>query len=321
MAFRWNPKTGGYDEIPDPDTPVSGDTAQPSPQQASFQVGATGVVPNNWVLPVAGMTASNWSRGSFGYQKPASKGGHRHEGTDIYMPRGSSVVAPVGGTVIAAGHGDVAGHYVRVRGNDGVTYYFAHLDQPPNVSRGMQVGAGNHLGFVGNSGNARGTDTHLHFKMSRGSKAISPNDFLATGKAQKFSGMDSIAGINTVEEMQAWIAEQSAIMANVNAQYKDRNMAGLPEAMAQSQFATGVFTDEAMVSGQQVLGNTLDNLSRNIAGGQRVPIPLASGQPDTALQQGNPLAAAQSTSNLDTSGQAEVGVSEMREPNPEQGER
>ena len=49
----------------------------------------------NRYMPVAGMRGDpgdrsqggNWARGSFGYQKPQSKGGHIHEGTDIISPQ------------------------------------------------------------------------------------------------------------------------------------------------------------------------------------------------------------------------------------------
>lgn len=52
-------------------------------------------------------------------------------------------------------------------GDDGVRYYGSHLKLiEVNLAPGVHVSAGNHLGILGNSGDARGLATHLHFGIS-----------------------------------------------------------------------------------------------------------------------------------------------------------
>jgi peptidoglycan LD-endopeptidase LytH len=52
-------------------------------------------------------------------------------------------------------------------GDDGVRYYGSHLARvAAGISPGMRVVTGQLLGRTGQSGNARGTDPHLHFGIS-----------------------------------------------------------------------------------------------------------------------------------------------------------
>lgn len=57
------------------------------------------------------------------------------------------------------------GKYVSMVGNDGVRYYFAHLDSVA-VAVGDAVRAGDPLGAMGQTGNARSTVCHTHFGVS-----------------------------------------------------------------------------------------------------------------------------------------------------------
>lgn len=91
--------------------------------------------------------------------------GRFHDGVDLFAPRGSRVVAPVGGTVEQI-TGTRGGLQFELRGDDGHVYIGTHLDSFGEAGR---VVAGAVLGTVGDSGNARGSDPHLHFE-------IHPND-------------------------------------------------------------------------------------------------------------------------------------------------
>lgn len=91
---------------------------------------------------------------------------HRHEGTDIFALRGTSVVAVVDGVVENVGTATLGGIKLWLRSpGDNWTYYYAHLSgYAPGMTSGLAVKKGQILGYVGNTGNARGTPPHLHFE-------------------------------------------------------------------------------------------------------------------------------------------------------------
>lgn len=100
-------------------------------------------------------------------------GARRHEGIDIFAPRGTPVIAAEAGHVSRVGDTPRGGKNVWVRG-DNRSFYYAHLDSIA-VSPGDRVRRGDVLGTVGNTGNAVTTDPHLHFgiyKFVRG--AVDP---------------------------------------------------------------------------------------------------------------------------------------------------
>jgi murein DD-endopeptidase MepM/ murein hydrolase activator NlpD len=92
-------------------------------------------------------------------------GGRRHQGNDILAPRGTAVVASVGGSVRRHNSG-MGGLSYYLSGDDGNTYYGAHLDS--YVGGSGRVSQGTVIGYVGNSGNARGGPPHLHFEIHPG---------------------------------------------------------------------------------------------------------------------------------------------------------
>jgi peptidoglycan LD-endopeptidase LytH len=108
-------------------------------------------------------------------------GGRRfHEGIDIFAPRGTPVVAVAAGRVTQARHTPVGGNVVWVSdGGSELSYYYAHLDRI-DVREGAWVSAGDTLGTVGSTGNARGVRAHLHFGIYRpGRVALDPAPMLA----------------------------------------------------------------------------------------------------------------------------------------------
>ena len=88
-------------------------------------------------------------------------GGRFHEGNDFFASRGTPAVAVVSGTA-SQKTGSIAGRQVTLRGDDGSTYYYMHLDR---FGAGGRVEAGTEIGYVGSSGNAAGTSPHVHFEM------------------------------------------------------------------------------------------------------------------------------------------------------------
>lgn len=138
----------------------------------SIQISLTPVLVN----PVSG--ATNRSIGSF-YGADRDGGRRRHEGVDIFAPKGTPVIAPTTGQVSRVGTNTLGGKVVWMRDQQrGHSYYFAHLDSQL-VQSGRRVQQGDTLGLVGNTGNARTTPPHLHFGIyQRGSK--DPLSFIQT---------------------------------------------------------------------------------------------------------------------------------------------
>lgn len=102
-------------------------------------------------------------------------GGRGHRGTDMFAPWNEPMYAVAAGTVYIRS-GGLGGKVVWLTANNGVAYYYAHLNDW-NVSNGQRVSQGQTIGFNGDSGNARGGRPHLHFEIhpgGRGSPAVNP---------------------------------------------------------------------------------------------------------------------------------------------------
>lgn len=103
---------------------------------------------------------------------------HGYPATDIFAPEGAKFVAVTDGVIDFVSyedrwdpeHDDLAlrgGLCVAILGEDGVRYYGSHLSAiEPGINPGVRVTAGQVLGYVGRTGNARTTPSHLHFGIS-----------------------------------------------------------------------------------------------------------------------------------------------------------
>ena len=128
------------------------------------------------VFPVAGPHSyiNDW-----GFPR---SGGRTHKGTDVFAVQGTPLVAVTDGYIgkyspVEKGLGGIT---VWVYGYDGHHYYYAHMSK---VEKGIKVGAkvkaGQIVGYVGNTGNARTTPPHLHFQIHpNGGEPVNPYPFL-----------------------------------------------------------------------------------------------------------------------------------------------
>ncbi len=99
----------------------------------------------------------------------------KHQGIDIFAPRGTPVRSATRGVVVAVREGGLGGRVVWVLGPGGERHYYAHLQGwAPGLGEGRVVQAGDLLGFVGDSGNAKGTPPHLHYGIYGARGAYDP---------------------------------------------------------------------------------------------------------------------------------------------------
>lgn len=95
---------------------------------------------------------------------------HPHEGVDIMALAWSKVLAIESGTISKMGTNTLGGISLWLRGDSGTEYYYAHLyGYAKGLRKGDRVVAGQHIGYIGDTGNAKGTP-HLHFEMHPGGK-------------------------------------------------------------------------------------------------------------------------------------------------------
>lgn len=98
-----------------------------------------------------------------GFGASRDGGAREHHGVDIFAPRGTPVVAALDARVSRVDTTRLGGKVVWLQPLFGSTrLYYAHLDSQ-SVEPGQYVFAGETIGTVGNTGNARTTPPHLHF--------------------------------------------------------------------------------------------------------------------------------------------------------------
>ena len=117
----------------------------------------------------------------------------RHEGNDLMSAKRSPVVAVEAGRVKKWGSSSRGGCMLYLYGRSGTTYMYIHLNNDrtlkndnrggcrngiayaPGLKSSQYVRAGQLIGYVGDSGDANGLASHLHFELHpKGGRAVSP---------------------------------------------------------------------------------------------------------------------------------------------------
>jgi murein DD-endopeptidase MepM/ murein hydrolase activator NlpD len=151
-----------------------------------------------YVFPVYGPSSFSNTFGAF----RGDVAGNWHHGDDIFAPLGAPLLACADGIVFSVGWNDVGGNRLWLRDEQGNEFYYAHLSAfTPLAKNGRHVKAGEMLGFVGNSGDAQGTPTHVHFEVHPFSLlfmgydgAVDPTPYLSAWKHQQDVRFYNVAG-------------------------------------------------------------------------------------------------------------------------------
>jgi hypothetical protein len=145
-------------------------------------------VPDHIVFPVVG--AVHYID-DFG----APRAGGPHQGNDLMSAKRSPAVAAETGTVKYWTTSRTAGCMLYLYGESGTVYYYIHLNNDLTlkndnrgkcvkgvaytVKNGARVQAGQQVAYVGDSGDANGGASHLHFEVHPGGgRAVSPYPYL-----------------------------------------------------------------------------------------------------------------------------------------------
>ena len=170
------------DATPDMETPLP-EPVKPL-ESAETQVAPTPYVPkpssNNFpwfIFPVAGKVWWNdW------FNPDGARAMRIHHGQDIFAPKMTPLVAVFDGVVWLRPATRPGGHHMLfLYGDNGLQARYMHInnDTPgtddgagswetayaPGLRDGDRVAAGQHIAWVGDSGNAEGTEPHLHFEL------------------------------------------------------------------------------------------------------------------------------------------------------------
>jgi hypothetical protein len=130
----------------------------------------------------------------------ASRGDGTHNAIDIIAGKHQKLVAAVNGTVVRVVYPEASwGYSVTIEDDEGWRYRYIHInnDTPGtndnngggmnayglDMKRGNRVIRGQHIGYVGDSGNSNGV-SHLHFEMFRPDGSVT-NPYVSLTQAKK----------------------------------------------------------------------------------------------------------------------------------------
>ena len=117
-----------------------------------------------------------------------------HQGVDLMGSKMTPVVAVLDGEIEIMGEGDRSGYHIKIDHGDGTSSWYMHLNNDtPGTDDGLggpelafaeglgvgdAVGAGQVIGYVGDSGNAEWGGAHTHFELHIRGRAVNPYPYL-----------------------------------------------------------------------------------------------------------------------------------------------
>ncbi len=140
------------------------------------------LIPEKVVIPVVGATPGDWNKDSFWFEPWGSSGVHK--GIDIFASMGTDLVSTTNGVVLFEGALDKGGNVVLVLGAKWRLHYYAHLNTT-SVKGFSIVSVSQKIGTVGDSGNAKGKQPHVHYSIV----SIVPYPWQATTESQGWKKM------------------------------------------------------------------------------------------------------------------------------------
>jgi hypothetical protein len=156
----------------------------------TLTAGASAAPPKKIVFPVLGTV-------TFFDDFGQARAGGAHQGIDMVAPKRSLALAAEAGKIEFWSRSATAGCMLYLHGQSGTDYYYIHLNNDKTLKNdnrgkcvagtayakglkdGAKVVAGQAIGYVGDSGDANGIHSHLHFELHPGRKrAVDPYPWL-----------------------------------------------------------------------------------------------------------------------------------------------
>ena len=139
-------------------------------------------MPEKLVIPVEGASSNDWNHNTFWYEPWGSSGVHK--GVDIFGAKGKPVQSATLGYVIYTGELGKGGNVVAVLGPKWRVHYYAHM-QEVTVEKGTWLLQKDKVGTLGDTGNAKGKQPHLHYSIV----SLIPLPWKATSETQGWKKM------------------------------------------------------------------------------------------------------------------------------------
>lgn len=139
-------------------------------------------MPEKVVIPVEGASSADWNHNTFWYEPWGSSGVHK--GVDIFGAKGTTVQSATTGYVIYTGELGKGGNVVAVLGPKWRVHYYAHM-QEVTVKKGAWLSQKDQVGTLGDTGNAKGKQPHLHYSVV----SLIPLPWKATSETQGWKKM------------------------------------------------------------------------------------------------------------------------------------
>jgi peptidoglycan hydrolase-like protein with peptidoglycan-binding domain len=189
--------------------------------------------------------------GTFSFQNdygdPRDNGARSHQGIDIIAAKMTPVVATVDGNITFIAIPQASwGYSITIRDSEGYSYRYLHLnnDTPgtddgvggeanayaAGLVRGSSVSRGQVIGWVGDSGNAESTVSHLHFEMRAPSGTINPYDSLFAAAGGNGTGT-FVTPVIQGDEGSVELEEQFTVTRQLQEGMLDRDVAGLHQEL------------------------------------------------------------------------------------------
>ena len=120
------------------------------------------LLPGSLSIPVKNASSDDWNKDTFWYEPWGISGVHK--GIDIFAETSTPIISPTQGIVLYTGEIPMGGNVVVMLAGKWRIHHFAHLDEI-NTSTGSYLSQHELIGTVGDTGNAKDKQPHLHYSI------------------------------------------------------------------------------------------------------------------------------------------------------------